>query len=88
MNHCGMIGADGITTCNQCLSYLNKIGAGAEKECYDCFHSDERGKPQINIIDYLDLGIDTPAFKDLQEQINQLKAKLHLYFEEKKSVGF
>ncbi len=87
MNHHGMIGTRGITNCQQCLTHLTKIYKGAEKECYDCFEADEWGRPQqtrntvdnprplINVT-YKVNGEKTPAFDNLQKQINHINERL------------
>ncbi len=43
-------------------------------------------RPIVNVRYYVH-GIETPAFKHLQEELSRLKGKLHLYFE-KKRAGF
>ena len=47
MNHYGMIGAENISTCQNCLAYLARLGPGAKKECLDCYYATEYGEPSI-----------------------------------------
>ena len=76
MNHYGMISAENISTCQNCLAYLARLGPGAKKECLDCYYATEYGEPSIEQASSL-VPVEPIDSQALRRQIEYSKSLLN-----------